>query len=137
MKNTYKAKPKTDHEFKADAGKPNPTLLEKGMPRALAVVQATLDYGNLKYEAHSWQHVPNGMERYDAAARRHRNLRDQGEHNDEESCLDHLAHEIINNLFLLEMRIANDPGKEWTKFNTNPPQDHKTREAAYDDPSRS
>ncbi len=117
--------PKTDQEFKADAGKPNPTLLEKGVARATAVVQATLDYGNLKYEAHSWKNVPNGIERYDAAARRHRNLRDQGETHDVESWLPHLAHEIINNLFLLEMMIADDPGCQWKTFNPNPPQEHK------------
>jgi len=117
--------PKSSQEFKADAGKPNPTLMEKGVPRALAVVQSTLDYGNLKYEAHSWKKVPNAIERYDAAARRHRNLRDQGETHDLESWIHHLGHEIINNLFLLELMIADDPGGQWTTFNRNPPQEHK------------
>ncbi len=118
---------KSSQEFKADAGKPNPTLLEKGCPKAIAVVQATLDYGNLKYEAHSWKKVPDGVERYDAAARRHRNLRDQGETHDVESWLPHIAHEIINNLFLLEMMIEADPGCQWKTFNPNPPQSHKEK----------
>jgi len=122
MKTKKKA---SSQRFKADAGKPDPTLLEKGCPHALAVVQATLDYGNIKYTAHSWKNVPDGMQRYDAAARRHRNKRDLGQQNDDESWLDHLGHEIINNLFLLEMMIVADPGKTWTKFNPNPPQEHK------------
>jgi hypothetical protein len=119
---------KNDQEFKADGGKPKPTLLEKGCARAIAVVQATLDYGNIKYEAHSWKNVPGGMARYDDAARRHRNLRDQGEVGDVESWIHHLGHEIINNLFLLELMIENSaPTKDWTKFNPKPPQDHKLK----------
>ncbi len=123
---------KTDQEFKADGGKPNPTLLEVGCTRALRAVQATLDYGNIKYEAHSWKKVPDGEARYDAAARRHRIARDMGELQDEESWLPHLAHEIVNNLFLLEMMILARPNKAYTRFNPEPPQDHK--EIPYDPP---
>jgi len=127
---------KTDQEFKADGGKPNPVLLEQGCVNALRAVQATLDFGNIKYEAHSWKKVPGAIERYDAAARRHRILRDRGEIHDDESWLPHLAHEIVNNLFLLELMMHDDPGRQWLTFNPKPPQEHKTREDAYDDPSR-
>ena len=122
--------PDDDQRFKADGGKPDPTLLEQGCTKALMVVQATLDYGKIKYEAHSWKNVHNGIARYDAAARRHRIQRDLGNSFDAESGLAHLAHEIINNLFLLEMLIEADPGCTWTEFR-QPPQDHK--EIDHDD----
>ena len=88
--------------FKADAGKPNPLLLETGCPRALLAVTRVLDFGALKYEPHSWQGVE--VERYNAAARRHRLARDLGEERDPESGLLHLAHEAVNLLFQLEMK---------------------------------
>jgi hypothetical protein len=121
MKNTYK---KSDQEFKADNGKPRPTLLEVGCTRALMAVQATTDYGERKYTAHSWQNVPGGQQRYDDAARRHRIARDMGETHDPESGLLHLAHEIINNLFLLELMLKSDPGMTYTDFKV-PPTEHK------------
>jgi len=125
---------KTNQEFKADAGKPNPTLLEQGCTKALMAVQATLDYGAIKYEAHSWKTVPDAMARYDAAARRHRIQRDSGRVVDAESGLAHLAHEIINNLFLLELMIEDDPACDWLTFR-QPPLDHKRGEdnGAYSD----
>jgi hypothetical protein len=61
-----------------------------------------LDFGALKYEPHSWQSVE--VERYNAAARRHRLARDLGEERDPESGLLHLAHEATNLLFQLEMK---------------------------------
>jgi len=88
--------------FKADAGKPNPLLLETGCPRALLAITRVLDFGALKYEAHSWQGVE--VERYNAAARRHRLARDLGEERDPESGILHLAHEAANLLFQLELK---------------------------------
>ena len=61
-----------NQQFKADGGKPRPDLLQIGMARALRMVQATMEYGAIKYEAHSWRNVDNGIERYLAAAERHR-----------------------------------------------------------------
>lgn len=94
--------------FKADAGKPNPLLLETGCPRALLAVIRVLDFGALKYEPHSWQGVE--VERYNAAARRHRIARDIGEERDPESGLFHMAHEATNLLFQLEMKCRQDGG---------------------------
>lgn len=88
--------------FKADAGKPNPLLLETGCPRALLAVTRVLDFGALKYEQNSWQSIE--VERYNAAARRHRLARDLGEERDTETGLLHLAHEAANLLFQLEMK---------------------------------
>ena len=90
--------------FKADAGKPNPLLLETGCPRALLAVTRVLDFGALKYEPNSWQKVE--MKRFNAAARRHRIARDLGEERDPESGLLHLAHEAANILFQLETKCV-------------------------------
>lgn len=122
---------KSDQEFKADGGKSNPLLLEQGFPFALERVNATLDYGAIKYEAHSWRNVPNGIERYDAAARRHRRARDKGEVRDDESYLDHRAHEIVCLLMAYELEVArrrSSIGVDVSadlRFNRNPPQEHK------------
>ena len=110
--------------IKADDGKTNPLLLEVGMAKALAAVNRTLDYGAIKYEAHSWMNVPDAINRYDAAARRHRNLRDQGQVTDYESGLPHIAHEIVCMLMVFELQIKRDPGWDIHEFN-DPPQDHK------------
>lgn len=122
---------KSDQEFKADGGKSNPLLLEQGFAFALERVNATLDYGAIKYEAHSWRLVPNGIERYDAAARRHRRARDKGETIDVESRLHHRAHEIVCLLMAYELEVTKrltdgiDVSRD-IKFNRNPPQDHKS-----------
>lgn len=108
---------KSDQELKADGGKTQPDLLEQGFPRALRLVQATLDYGKKKYEAHSWQKVPDGLARYNSAARRHRQARDleavpaDGFHavleaTDEESGLPHIAHEVVCLLMMIELNLA-------------------------------
>lgn len=115
---------KDAQHLKADGDKSNPLLLEQGMPLALMSVNRTLDYGAIKYEAHSWMRVPDAIKRYDAAARRHRRARDAGDMFDDESGLPHLAHEIVCNLMVLELTIKSDAGIDWYSFNT-PPQDHK------------
>lgn len=108
----------SDQQFKADAGKARPDLLSLGMQRALRIVQATMEYGAIKYEAHSWRNVPNAQERYFAAAERHhqeRLLLGQGqflpilEGCDPESKLPHIAHEIFNLLALIELELDENP----------------------------
>lgn len=115
-----------DQKFKADAGKLQPYLLMKGMPRALMLISAVLSYGAQKYEAHSWKKVAG--DRYENAKIRHQldALADLGD-NDDESGLMHLAHEACNILFLLQQRVENlTPAefKELLKFNP-PPTGHK------------
>lgn len=100
-------------DFKDDAGKPNPLLLEKGCPRALLEITRVLDFGAHKYEPNSWQNVE--VERYNAAARRHRLARDLGEDRDPESGLLHLAHEAANLLFQLEMKCR-ETGVDFMAF---------------------
>ena len=133
----------TNQQFKADAGKAQPDLLEMGFARALRLVQATLEYGALKYEAHSWREVPDGMKRYNRAGRRHRQERDlvaQPEQEfyavleacDEESGLPHIAHEIFNLLCMIELDFQDhpEPVRLMEKFLKNmkqPPTGHKNQ----------
>ncbi len=129
-----------DQEFKADGGKTRPTLVNIGFAKALRAVQATTDYGAIKYEAHSWKQVDNGIARYLEAAARHRQERElcQGHFpdemnssavvlsTDEESGIPHLAHEIFCLLAVLELSLS-ESGVDWRsylKFN-QPPLDHK------------
>jgi hypothetical protein len=110
-----------DQEQKADAGKSNPLLLDVDLVDALATVNRVLDYGVAKYGTRGgWKGVD--MERYDAAARRHRRYRDVGWDIDAESGLLHLAHEACNVLFMLQTFIENNPEVDFTVFNTPPSQ---------------
>lgn len=104
----------SDQKFKADAGKAMPDLLEEGFPYALRLVQLALEYGAQKYEPHSWRNVPDGMNRYNRAGRRHRQARDLDavpeqdfhavlESCDPESGIPHIAHEIFNLLCMIEL----------------------------------
>lgn len=114
--------PANNQRMKADGGKSNPLMLEVDLARALEVVNRVLDYGFEKYEARGgWKDV--GMDRYDAAARRHRRDRDKGELTDCESGLVHLAHEATNLLFQLETYIKENPGMDFLTYNP-PPKAH-------------
>lgn len=129
-------------EFKADGGKTRPTLVSIGFAKALRAVQATTDYGAVKYEAHSWKTVPNAIERYLEAAARHRQEREirQGHFSeimydpqvildaDRESDLPHLAHEIFCLLAVLELSL-DESGPDWQSLleYNQPPLDHKVK----------
>jgi hypothetical protein len=95
-----------DQTQKADAGKSNPLLLQEDMAEALEAVNAPLDYGVEKYGYRGgWKRV--GIERYQAAAERHR--KDRMKYGtaslDDESDLLHLTHEICNLMFLLQTHL--------------------------------
>ncbi len=91
---------------KWDAGKTDPSLLYEGVPLALALCTRVLDYGYAKYkDAHGWSRVPEAIRRYTAAAYRHGMQRLMGETHDSESDLLHEAHECINRLFVLELKL--------------------------------
>lgn len=91
--------------LKFDGDKPRPGLLIEGMPRALARVADVLTFGAKKYQAHSWKQVENGRERYNDAKVRHQLKQAEGEIYDQESGIEHLAHEACNALFLLELAL--------------------------------
>lgn len=125
----------SNQQLKADGGKARPDLLSVGMARALRMVQATMEYGAIKYEAHSWRNVDDGIARYLAAAERHRQERMlenvDGEHlvlepTDDESGLPHIAHEVFCLLAIMELAY-NDLGLSISDVATfkQPPLDHK------------
>lgn len=114
----------TDHfAQKFDAGKSNPLLLEEDLGRALAVVNRALDYGIEKYgERRGWKKVPDLERRYLAAAARHKRERQiMGlQDRDAETNIIHIAHEIVNLLFVLENHIEKNPGVDFLTYNKPP-----------------
>lgn len=89
---------------KFDNGKLRASLL-RDFPLAFTEMAKVLTFGASKYEAHSWQHVPNAVERYTDAADRHDLALWSGESVDEESGCLHEAQAIINRLFVLELKL--------------------------------
>lgn len=85
---------------KHDQDKPRPSLLPF---RALASVVAVLEFGARKYAPHAWRGVPDGRARYTDAALRHLFAHMQGESDDPESGLPHLAHAVCSLLFAMEL----------------------------------
>lgn len=89
--------------MKFDGDKPRMDLLLDGCPNALLRVSDVLTFGAKKYEAHSWHTVAEGKSRYKAALLRHLTAHAQGEVNDPESGMPHLAHAACCSLFILEL----------------------------------
>ena len=83
---------------KYDAGKLRWSLLPLGT--VLQIVKV-LEYGAKKYHVASWKQVPEGRTRYYDAACRHIESWFNGERNDPETGLHHLAHAACNLLFLI------------------------------------
>ncbi|QBP32932.1 gp32 [Shigella phage Buco] len=99
-------------DLKYDQGKPRMSLLLSGCPLALEAVGQVLTFGAQKYEAHSWQTVDNGRERYESALMRHLLAIGKGEDRDSESGLHHLAHAACNALFILELELRKQQAKQ-------------------------
>lgn len=83
---------------KADKGKPRWSLLPIGVMRDIIAV---LEHGAVKYSVGNWQHVDEPGRRYYDAAMRHIDARADGEKNDPDSGLPHLAHAIASLMFLM------------------------------------
>jgi len=96
---------KAPHEAgaKLDAGKTAAGLLGL-FSRALLAVAEVSTHGAAKYSRGGWQHVDNGIERYDDAKWRHL-LKGYYEENDPDSGLLHAAHEAWNALAKLELML--------------------------------
>lgn len=92
-----------DPGAKLDAGKIQASLLED-FSLALLEVAKVLTFGAEKYTAGGWQHVQNGIKRYNDAAWRHR-LAARYEEFNPESGLSHDAHEAWNVLAKLELKL--------------------------------
>ena len=125
-----------DQKFKADAGKEDPTLFDEGFPIARRFMQATLDYGAVKYEAHSWRKVPDAFNRYAKAGGRHRQKRMIAQMRnpyhgfmsvDDESGLPHVAHELFNLMAQIELYVQQNPGVDFLSMLEfkQPPTAHK------------
>jgi len=97
-----------DPGAKLDHGKIQADLLED-FSLALAAVAEVCTYGAKKYSRGGWQHVPDGINRYNAAAWRHR-LNRRHEEVDKESGLMHDAHEAWNVLARLELILREKRG---------------------------
>lgn len=121
----------SNQQFKADQGKTKPDLIETGFARALRMVQATTDYGSIKYEEHSWRLVDNAFARYQRAYARHRQERVLSHFmaRDPESNLPHVAHELFNLMAMIEIYLQDNDLNvdQFLNYNT-PPQDHKNNE---------
>lgn len=90
---------------KLDAGKPRPSLILSGMPRALLEVAQVATFGAAKYSENGWLQVENGVARYTDALDRHRLLEQVDGPLDPESGLKHAAHLAWNALARLELML--------------------------------
>ena len=102
--------------IKYDQGKPNIAILFD-TPLALAEVARVMDYGAKKYNRKNWALVKN-KEQYESASLRHQMSYHNGEYLDSESDLEHMAHSITSQLFLLELRLR-EKQNEHTKTSKN------------------
>ena len=106
-----------DQTQKRDAGKFDPLMIDEDLANALEVENAVLEFGKEKYGMRAgWMQVD--MQRYASAAARHRRERMKYgiDDRDPETNLVHIAHEIINLQFLLEMHIRANPGVDFTTY---------------------
>lgn len=94
--------PKKTGGVKNDQDKPHMNLLLQEVPNALVEVSKALRMGEEKYGRGNWRIVESKEDRYLAALMRHLVAIHQGEKNDPESGLSHLAHVAVNALFLLD-----------------------------------
>lgn len=90
-----------DQGMKFDSEKPRYDLLP---PIAIDEMANVMTFGAKKYAPNSWQTVPNGEDRYLAAALRHAFAISRGEINDPETGLPHAAHLMCCAAFLTELQ---------------------------------
>jgi hypothetical protein len=85
---------------KFDGGKLQYGLLP---PLALRETVKVLTFGAEKYEPDNWKRVPDPARRYFDAAQRHLWAYKEGEVNDPESGVNHLAHALCCIMFMLDL----------------------------------
>lgn len=108
--------------MKFDQEKPRMGLLP---PYSLEEISKVLTFGAKKYLPHNWKYVDGAESRYIDAAMRHINAFNQGEQNDPESGLPHLAHALCCLMFVLD--IQKDP-KIKRELETRKPSPTKSKE---------
>ena len=74
------------------------------MPLAVSEVAKVIDYGAKKYDRKNWALVDD-KERYESASLRHLIDYHNSEYFDSESGLQHLAHSIASQMFLIELKL--------------------------------
>ena len=94
---------------KYDGDKPKLYLLP---PKSILEVGKVLTYGAEKYDPENWRKVDDLQNRYTSAALRHVFAHIDGEENDEETGLSHLAHAMCCLLFKLEDELIAQSEKE-------------------------
>lgn len=90
---------------KLDAGKVRPALVLGGFARALWRVSEVGTYGATKYTDNGWMEVPNGEPRYDDAGMRHWLKEKMGQENDQDTQIEHAAHDAWNALARLDLLL--------------------------------
>ena len=88
-------------DMKYDSGKLLANIPFEDFPLAIKELIRVCTFGAQKYARSSWKTVSNGEQRYQDARARH--FLEVGK--DEESELDHLAHEAWNCLALLQLKL--------------------------------
>ncbi len=84
--------------IKHDDGKRRYSLIPKG---SINKILDVLEFGARKYKDNNWKEVSNSRERYYNATMRHIDSWWNGEKNDQETGIHHLAHAATNLLFLI------------------------------------
>ena len=89
---------------KFDSEKPKMYLLP---PKATVEVAKVLTFGAAKYDEDNWRHLEDAQNRYSGGALRHIFSHLDGELQDPETNLSHLAHAICCLMFKLELELEN------------------------------
>jgi len=92
-------------DMKYDGGKLLAHIIFEDFPDAVKELVRVATFGARKYERSSWKTVSNGLQRYSDAKARHFLDAAAGVDLDEESGLDHLAHEAWNALATLQLKL--------------------------------
>lgn len=71
-------------------------------------VVKVLTYGAKKYEKDNWKYVPDGENRYFDAALRHIWAHKEGEINDPETGMSHMAHAICCLMFINDLNLSKE-----------------------------
>ena len=100
---------KESHGKKYDSGKPKLYLLP---PKSINEVGKVLTFGAEKYDPHNWRKVDDLQNRYSSAALRHIFAHIDGEDEDQETGLSHLAHAICCLMFKLEDELIGKSEEE-------------------------
>jgi hypothetical protein len=109
---------------KDDGGKPRLDLIA---PESLMALGAVLGHGAARYGQGTWKAVPDGRDRYYAAALRHLLAWRAGERRDPSSGQPHMAHVMANAMFLLE--LGRCPPPQAAKEAHEPPEARELKTA--------